>query len=252
MGIWLDALEKKAGMIHGQLAAAQVLAKEHGMDEVAISAPYFELLHQLYRDDFEFVNIADSSDLIARYKGPTPPNGGQATSIVASAFAEIWQEVQGIAKSMAGLDDSYPIAWPAELEPGLTGIKQDSLVFGISIPLPSEGNVPCDQVAEPDVASRAYEYARAAAMSLTAVGKYIGQDSISEKIQEEFPNPVVRNRIVAAASRLAPTGNNGIDSVTLFEVKQQIDVPVALTPNSREVLQRFLDESVAANKIKAV
>ena len=70
MGVWIDAVESKARVIHEQLSVARRLAESTGDNPDLISAPYLELLRKLYEDEFAFAHLADTSDLVARFTGP--------------------------------------------------------------------------------------------------------------------------------------------------------------------------------------
>ena len=59
MGEWVKALEAKARIIHGQLAAARKLAEEAGLDPDDVAQPYLDLINDLYRDEWQFAQLAD-------------------------------------------------------------------------------------------------------------------------------------------------------------------------------------------------
>ena len=59
MGGWVKALEAKARIIHGQLAAARKLAEEAGLDPDDVAQPYLDLINDLYRDEWQFAQLAD-------------------------------------------------------------------------------------------------------------------------------------------------------------------------------------------------
>lgn len=59
MGGWVKALEAKARIIHSQLAAARKLAEEAGLDPDDVAQPYLDLINDLYRDEWQFAQLAD-------------------------------------------------------------------------------------------------------------------------------------------------------------------------------------------------
>ena len=71
MGAWVDAVETKARIIREQLAAARGIAERNGANVDEITQPYLELLESLYRDEFAFAKLVDTSDLADRSTGPT-------------------------------------------------------------------------------------------------------------------------------------------------------------------------------------
>jgi hypothetical protein len=70
---WVETIEAKARIIHCELLAARELAVRLGKDPDLISAPYFELLARLYRDEFPYALLPDHADLAACSKTDTPP-----------------------------------------------------------------------------------------------------------------------------------------------------------------------------------
>ena len=59
MGEWVKALEAKARIIHSQLAEARKLAEETGLDPDDVAQPYLDLINDLYRDEWQFAQLAD-------------------------------------------------------------------------------------------------------------------------------------------------------------------------------------------------
>ena len=78
MGPWTESVEAKARIIHGQLAAARALASRNRIDPTEVERPYLDLLNRLYRDEFQFALLVDSSDLVARFTGPAVATGDPA------------------------------------------------------------------------------------------------------------------------------------------------------------------------------
>ena len=58
--------------------------------------------------------------------------------------------------------------------------------------------------------------------------------------REEFPDPAVRDTVLVAARRLAPTGRRGIDAVSFFSVEENDANPATLTSKSRAVIATAL------------
>ncbi len=103
MGIWTESVERKAAIIHSQLATACHLAVANGASEDAVTAPYLKLLRTLYSEEFPFAQLTDSSDLVASFKGPAVDVHDPTVSIVISLFSDIREQIRGIAKSVVGL-----------------------------------------------------------------------------------------------------------------------------------------------------
>lgn len=243
MGEWVDAVESRARLIHEQMSIARGLAEKNGGDPNVIVKPYLELLRKLYEDEFAFAQLADSSDLIARFSGPAIAHHDPSVTIVAGVFTDIRNQIRGIAKSIVGLIDTQRLKWPAELDPHLAGLARGSLVVGVSVPRPEEEKA-MDQATVPGSSDLIYESVRAAVRSLSSIARYIKDDKVSEEIIEEFSDPAVRDTVMVAASRLAPTGRRGIESVTLIGPERDGAEPVGLTPASRRALIQSLHKPI--------
>ena len=243
MGVWIEAVEAKARIVHAQLATARALAERNGTDPEAIAGPYLGLLRQIYEEEFAFARMADSADLVARFGGPAVETDDPAVGIVMSVFSDLRAQIRGIAKSIVGLSIDQRLRWPAELDPHLSGLAQGSLVVGIRVPDPTR-EVTRGQVSFPEVSEQIFESVRAAVRSLAIVARYVGEDRIEEGLRDQFPDPAVRDTVMVAASRLAPTGRRGIESVSLYGPDVEVYEPQPLTPRSRQILTQALARPV--------
>jgi len=240
MGSWTDSVEAKAHIIHEQMSAARDLAKKNGADVSDASKYYLELLRKLYEEEFPFAQIADSSDLVARYVGPALLLHDPSISLVTGVFSSLRKEIRSIAKSIAGLSDAR-LKWPSELDPNISGIAQGSLVVGISVPPPSADEYTGQGQLE-GVSDQLFLTVKSAVKSISSIAKYIEKDGINEDISQEFPDPAIRDTVMVAASRLSPTGKKGIDSVSF--IGSEDSQPVALTPQSRKTLNQSLRQPI--------
>ena len=243
MGIWTEAVESKAQIIHEQLSAARKVAEDNGGDPEHISAPYLELLRKLYEDEYVFAKLADSSDLIARFTGPAVSNRYPTVTTLTGVITEIRNQVRGIAKSIAGLTESPRLKWPGTLDPHLSGIAQGSLIIGVNIPEPSDVDVH-GQTSFSGASEQIYESVRSAVQSLPIVARYVEKDRINEEIREVFPDPALRDTVMVAAAKLAPSGRRGIDTVAFSSPEETTREPTILTPKSRRILNQSLSSPV--------
>lgn len=244
MGTWTTSVEAKANIIHSQMAAARSLAEANNGDIDAVSQPYLAMLNLLYQDEFAFAQLADSSDLVARFSGPSVDIYDPAVSVVISIFSDIREQIRGIAKAIVGLSTDQRVVWPATLDPHLSGIAHGSLIVGITVPPPGaitgKGQLEFDGVSTP-----IFESVRKAVQSLSVVARHIHENQVSESIREEFPDPAIRDTVMVAARRLAPTGRKGIDSVSFYSPESEEDREFAsLTFASRIALSQALAKPV--------
>ena len=122
MSEWTEAVEAKARIIHGQLAAACAIAERNGASPDDIAQPYLELLRSLYRDEFAFAQLVDTSDLVARFVGPAVSGSDPTVTTVTGVFHTLRNQIRQIAKSIVGLSSDEQVAWPSDLDPHLSGL----------------------------------------------------------------------------------------------------------------------------------
>jgi hypothetical protein len=239
MGMWTDAVEAKARIIHAQLAAARAIADRVGM--TGVEEPYLKLLSTLYEDEFAFARMVDASDLVARFVGPAVRVGDPRVGVVMGVFADLREEIRRIARSIAGLSTGTDrrLRWPAHLDPHLAGLAQGSLIVGIRVPDPTVGP-DAEPELFPEVVGQVFESVRTAVRSLAIVSRHVREDGIDENVVESFPDPAVRDTVLVAAKRIAPTGRRGIESVSLYGPGMDAGEPRPLTARSRQVLTREL------------
>ena len=240
MGLWTNAVERKAAIIHSQLAAARILAAANGADAEKIAEPYLRLLRTLYSEEFPFARLTDTSDLVARFRGPAVDIHDPTVSIVISLFSDLREQIRGIAKSIVGLATERRMLWPSQLDPHLSGVAHGSLLVGVSVSPPASDTVKGHQYEIEGASEQVFESVRAAVRSLSLVARYVNDRGVSDAIREAFPDPAVRDTVLVAAKRLAPSGRRGIESVTFSSPDTEQDQLEALTPKSRLALTQAL------------
>ena len=244
MGEWTEAVEAKARIIHGQLAAACALAERNGASSDDIARPYLELLRSLYRDEFAFAQLVDTSDLVARFVGPAVSGSDPTVTTVTGVFNTLRNQIRQIAKSIVGLSSDARVAWPSDLDPHLSGLTHGSLVVGISIHSPDE-DVEKGQTTIPGVSQEVFESVRGAVRSIATVAHHVHGDRLDESaIESSFPDPAVRDTVMVAASKLAPTGRKGIEGVAFYGPEETgVEAPL-LTARSRKMLNQALGSPI--------
>jgi hypothetical protein len=243
MGIWTDAVERKASIIHSQMAAARSLAVANGVSVQDASAPYFELLRNLYTEEYPFAELTDSSDLVARFSGPAVDVRDPTVSVVISVFSDIRQQIRAIAKSVVGLATDKQVRWPAHLDPHLSGVTHGSLIVGVSVE-PPQGPDQQAQMELDGISDQLFESVRVAVRSLSVVSQHLSSSTVLPSLRDAIPDPAVRDTVLVAARRLAPTGRRGIDSVSLLSSDQEDVTPIALTAQSRAAIATALETPV--------
>jgi len=240
MGTWTNAVERKAAIIHSQLAMARALATANRTSADEVSEPYLALLRTLYAEEFPFAQLTDSSDLVARFRGPAVDIHDPTVSIVISLFSDLREQIRSIAKSIVGLASDRRMLWPAQLDPHLSGVAHGSLLVGVSVSPPASDTAKGHQYEIDGASDQVFESVRSAVRSLSLVAHYVGDSGINESIREAFPDPAVRDTVLVAARRLAPSGRRGIDSVSFSSPESEQDRVETLTPKSRLALSQAL------------
>lgn len=240
MGVWTSAVERKAAIIHSQLAIARSLATANRRSADEISEPYLALLRTLYAEEFPFAQLTDSSDLVARFRGPAVDIHDPTVSIVISLFSDLREQIRSIAKSIVGLASDRRMLWPAQLDPHLSGVAHGSLLVGVSVSPPASDTAKGHQYEIEGASDQVFESVRSAVRSLSLVAHYVGDGGVKDSIREAFPDPAVRDTVLVAARRLAPTGRRGIESVSFSSSESKQDRVEILTPRSRLALSQAL------------
>ena len=234
---WVGLVEKKALIIHEQLASARALALRNDISTGELDRPYFDLLSQLYREEFPLAQLIDSSDLVARFEGGSISRGSTPAKIVAAVVKALQDQIRIVAEAIAGLNSDVP--WPNRLDPLVTGLTKGSLVIGISIPSSSDGGLDTDGQSEfPALPDPVLDSVRDAVRGVAVVPQYVCSDHIDQSIEEVIPDPAVRDTVLVAASKLAPTSRRGFDELILFGPNISNKDVTPLTVESRKVLQR--------------
>lgn len=241
MGSWIKAIEARALIIHQELQAARALAVRMGQEPDAISGPYLDMLAKLYREDFAYASLADQADLVARFTGPGVARPEPPVSLVTGAFSKLRTQIQHIAKSIAGLEDKK-LRWPEHLDPHLSGLAYGSLVVGMRVPRPGEVDSQGQLVLE-GVTDGLYAAVRDAVRSLPIIPRLIQEEGVSDEVYSLFPDPAVRDTVMLAAHKLAPTkSSKGITDLFLSCPGEEKIAPSPLTKKSREILRRSLTQ----------
>ena len=241
---WVDAVERKARIIHEQLATARGIAERNEANVDEVTRPYLELLDSLYSDEFAFAKLVDASDLVTRFMGPAVSGIDPTVTTLTSLFNTLRNQIRGVAKSIVGLSGSENMRWPSKLDPHLSGLSQGSLVVGISIQPPDQGEGR-GQLEVPGVSYEIVESVRAAVRSIATVARHVHEDHIdSTAIQSNFPDPAVRDTVMVAASKLAPSGRRGIEGVAFYGPEVTGAEAPPLTARSRKALNQSLTRPV--------
>lgn len=237
MGGWTENVERRAAIIFDQMAAARALAIKFGDDPFDLTEPYRAMLNELYGDQMPLAHLLDRADLTAWFEGKAVRSMTPSVGIVNYACLALRQQIQQIAKAMIGLTADARPDWSPDLELGLSGLARGSLVIGVQLQAPHE-ITPGETGSLLDETDPVYQAVRAAVRSIARVAQYLTDKEVVDSIQEAFPDPAVRDTVLVATHKLAPTGRRGIDQITFYSEETQGAPVNSLTPSSRKILAR--------------
>jgi len=152
----------------------------------------------------------------------------------------------GIASGRAVGNDvacDHPVQFPdwdyhAAAHGGVRGFRAVDLT-------PADYTVGADgQAVLPGVSDDLYRAVQTAVQSLPAIPRLIQDGQISEAIYEQFPDPAVRDTVMVAARRLAPSAQNKAISELFLSgplPDEDLGPAQALTKQSRQILGRSLN-----------
>lgn len=237
---WTNEVHDKARLLHDQIAALSVKAAEANDDGAmarVLCAPYYTMLDQLFAEELPWARAMDESDLVVRMRGPAVDEPAPRVKLIADAFDQLRAQMQNIAKAIAGVTTAR--ALPDDLDLGLSGFARGSVIMGLKVRNSAE-NEQRSMLGEDDPLLLA---TRAAVRHLGEVTRYVSAEGVAPEFAARFDDPGVRDAVLSAAIKLAPTGRIGIDSVELATPGGE-PAGAALTPDTRAALRQAIARPV--------
>ena len=232
-------LKRKARIIHGQILGTELLVKECGGDVEQAVERHFEMLHDIYAEEFLLAALTDSSDLLLLYEGNAISSEALPLTFFSSKMREISSALTKVARTTVSLNHAAGHKRPSNFDPRFSGMTIGDLFIGVRVPRP-EQNADSDMTAQID---QTHQAVRAAISSLEKVAGCINGETLSEDIKEEFPDPAMLDTALVAAHRLAPKKQKYISQVTLINANQDGTQPSPLTQASRGAIENFMQTS---------
>lgn len=162
-------MQARARLIHQEIAGAQVLAQRKGLDPNVFTAPLYDELARLYRDNFACALLADQADLVARYGGSgVVDNHEPPLSLLSCLFGKIKEKARAIARAIAGRESCSQL-------PSLWDLAGDG------------------------------QAVQTAVQSLPAIPGLIQDGQMGDAIQEQFTDPAEHVPVMVTPGRLAPS-----------------------------------------------
>lgn len=247
MTTWVRSFEDRVSLVADQLVAALKLAESLNLDRDAVQRPYLELIRSLYESDFGMARLMDSSDLVTRYESKTTGLSRPRVGLLSSVLSSLRDQLREVIKSVVGLTAATSrVEWPSILDPRLSGLGAGSLVVGVSV-----GSIDPEDIVQPtlDLDKGLIESVRRTIRTLPVVARYVMDDRIDPELSSQIDDPAIRDTLMVATSRLAPSGRGSIQQVSFIAPGLDDQAPRPLTGRSRMVLRAALDRPVLPSKL---
>src|SRR5262245_50269327 len=135
---WVAQVERKARMIHQQIAAWHTQAAQLGVDPEIACARFYELLRLIYKEDLPLAQAKDASDLLLRLEGRGVEDAPRV-SILSGLFSNVKGQVRDLTKAISGISPEKRVS-AHDIDLSVSGIAKGSLYVGLAVPLPTDRN----------------------------------------------------------------------------------------------------------------
>lgn len=242
---WKESVERRAALLHQQIAAMQRLVAEKPDSTQLLEeacSPYYQLLDELYVKELPLAKAMDQSDLLLHLEGRDLEAANPSVALVANIFSDMRKQVSGVIRALLGsLEDRLVL--PKEIELRLNSFVRGSLYLGFRLPESTSKN----QLLSGDPLIAASEKA------LQTIGALAGElqtETQIGRLNETFPDPAIRDATLNAIYHLAPTGRRGIEKMDLMVKGLPQPRWSQLTPQTRKVVASLLarEAELAAQK----
>jgi hypothetical protein len=241
---WSRVLERRAHLLHQQIAAMQRLVRESGgSEETADSAcaGVYRLLDQLYEQDMPVARAIDNSDLLLHLDGEGLKLKNPRLSLVTGVMTDVRKQVGAMIRTLVSSFNEN-VELPREFDLGLSSFAKGSFYLGFSLPEPGAGYaiLPGDPL---------MQASRQALSTLGAITSRFDQPNPYELIRRDFADPKLRDAALSAVGQLAPSGRRGVSSIAIGGRAMQNRSWQILTPQTRRQVRSWLEQPVLSDEV---
>jgi hypothetical protein len=236
---WSSVLQRRAQLLHQQIAAMQRIVREAGGTEEMIEASclnYYRLLDEIYETDMPIARALDNSDLLLHLDGEGLQTKNPRISLVTGIMGDVRKQVGGMIRTLVS-SFNEGVELPREFDFGLNSFARGSLYLGFSLPEAPPGRV----ILEGDPL---FEASRNALVTLGTITTHIEEPNAYDLIRRDFADPKLRDAALSAVSQLAPSGRRGVSSVEIGGRALETPVWHRLTPQTRLRVRTWLERPV--------
>lgn len=208
---WRHQTHRRAAVVFDQMRAALACAPDEQARTDFLRAqgnPYFDLLDDLYGEDYQLARLLDLSDLVVHAEGPDLRDPMPALAATAWLCGAADKQLRQLILATMDLAREAKRKVSKEINLRLTGLAPGSLYAGFTLMPGRSDLLDADQ-------ELAYIDARAVMQGLSHIPEYIDDERLLPGINEAMPDAAVRDASLAAAYSLAPTGRRGIHTIGL-------------------------------------
>jgi len=241
---WASLLQRRAHLLHQQIAAMQRLVGEAGGTEEMLMkacAPYYAMLDEIYAKEMPVARALDRADLLLHLDGEGLQTESPRLSLVTGIMGDVRKQVGAMIRTLVGaLNEGLEL--PREIDLGLCSFAQGSLYLGFSLPGPGAGQA--FLAGDPLVTA-----SRQALATLGAVTGLLDEPDAYDLIKRDFADPKLRDSALSAVGQLAPSGRRGVSSVGIGgRALRQGKIWPVLTPQTRERVRSWLERPVLSDE----
>lgn len=243
---WVQQVERRARLIHSEIAEVRLRASEFGIDPDLASASFYELLSSLYSDELPLAKARDNSDLLLHIEGPAV-DGTPRVSLVSGVFNNVKGQVRDLTKAIAGIMPERRVS-ANEIDLALSGLARGSLFIGFAVPLPSSRDGQLTILGTDDPLYRATKSALQVINTVTHSIEDTEGVEATRRVATEIVDPKIRDAALVAVRRIAPSGRSGVRKIGVTSNSER-RMPADLTPSTRIQIGNMLERPVISREI---
>ena len=242
---WVDQLTQRARLIHDQILGMREQASLYGLSPDEASSSFYDLLEQIYLDDFPLARAKDSSDLLLHIEGEAVDHLPRL-SLVSGLFDSVKFQVRDLTKAISGILPERRVT-VKEIDLALSGLARGSLFIGFKAPLPGELGDEANLLAAEDPL---YKATKDALHIINIVSHRIGlsPEETQESVSEIVDDPKIRDAAFLAVKRISPSGRKGIDKIGVTGGDDYVGAG-DLTPATRMQINKILAKPAVSNEL---
>lgn len=231
---WTEHANDALIMYLENMVAEGTLAHQLGMGATPaqIVSASRQALYDVIQISMPLARIMDASDLTVHAEGPALRESTPRLSAFNILASTAQRSLRTLSAGLFNLLERDAKTLMRLLDLRLTGMAPGSLYLGFALAPPDEDLLPSSD--EP-----VFESVRTAMRQLPTVSAFIGNEDISEGIDELLPDPAQRDNAIMALFQMSPTGRNGISSI---DIASPTSKRAQLSPRERVILKQAVTQ----------